>query len=186
MIFHNINNEVIFVDLSFLSAIKNHQIQCQEGCYGWWISSADLVKFDNNNYKQEGAVSKVYVYIGRAGRGVGGFRSITSRFLGELVGAQITTDRHHIRFDTDFITSATFALLTEMNIDIHFEILDNNPEREVEIAKDLGEIILQQVGLNSVYIRRNLKPIVPPLDHAYEVLLTSISNCFSQYPNIIH
>lgn len=138
MIKYIVNNTKINIDAYWLSGINNEQIKCVRGVYAWYI-------FEGGK--------KIYLYIGNTKENV--CSSITSRFLGELSGPQISTDKGK-SFDTDSTVSACIGFLVAKDYDIYFEKLSDNIEDEVSIARE-KKPILQKVTENRVCLDNNIK-----------------------------
>ncbi len=152
MVFYQVGDAELKIDASFLNVIKHEQAKEIRGVYGWYILSKDLSKLDI----QVKTLERQYLYVGTvAGRCL---KSVTSRFLGELCGAQVCTDKFGKKFDTDFAMSCVIAFLSEKGIDVYFHVLseDYGRNREVEIARRVKPV-LQTVTKNSVRLNSCIK-----------------------------
>ena|SRR5437660_7662076 len=154
------------IDASLLKAMKDEQIKCIKGVYGWYILSDDLKKLD----AEYGALDKskrIYLYIGT----VTGthMSSVTSRFLGELYGVQISADKGS-KFDTDFAVSLVIAFLCEKEINVYFDVLSDTHgiEEEVRIAQR-EDPILQAVSAMRVKLRPDIKRAIVEKTLAEEI-----------------
>lgn len=140
------------INTSFLRVLRQHQASCEKGVYGWYVLTQDVrnsFQFEVTSCCEE----RIYLYIGTVTAKEG--KSVTSRFIGELFGAQISTDKHK-SFDTDFTVSCAIDFLVEKGLDVHFHVLDDDITREVEIARK-RKPILQKVTSQKVSLRPEIK-----------------------------
>jgi hypothetical protein len=87
---------------------------------------------------------------------------VTARFLGELVGAQISSDKHGEKFDTDFAVSLAVAFLSDRGIDVYFDALSDvhGATAEVKIARR-ERPLLQTVSSSRVKLSSDFKRRIP-------------------------
>jgi len=151
MIQYEVNGAQIALDPTFLHEIKRQQIRGAKGCYGWYILRSQLPSSTDRVAQSE----RVYLYVGTVTDAP--MTSVTSRFLAELSGAQVTTDKGR-SFDTDFVVSSALAFFTQRGINITFEILSevNGRQEEIKIARERRPI-LQRVTDKSVQLLPELK-----------------------------
>jgi len=123
-VIYRAGNRPVEIDMSgfWLFNAKKEQLRYEKGVYGWYICE------DNK---------KIYIYIGKS---QAAFSSIASRFLGELCGPQVTTNKGKSA-DTDFRVSLTIALLTSMGYDVYFEHLSFKPEDEGDFIRKYKPIL---------------------------------------------
>ncbi len=154
------------IEASLLKTMKDEQIKCIKGVYGWYVLSDDLEKLDPE-YGVLDKNKRIYLYIGTVTDAP--MSSVTSRFLGELYGAQISTDKGS-KFDTDFAVSLVIAFLCEKEIDVYFEVLSeiHGIEEEVRIAQQ-EDPILQTVSARRVQMRPDIKRAIVEKTLAEEI-----------------
>jgi hypothetical protein len=142
------------VESSLLKAMKDEQIKCMKGVYGWYILSDDLQKLDPE-YNILDRHKRIYLYIGTVTDAP--MSSVTSRFLGELYGAQISADKGS-KFDTDFAVSLVIAFLCEKEVNVYFDVLSDihGVEEEVRIAQQ-EDPILQTLSARRVQLRGDIR-----------------------------
>lgn len=140
MITYQVNNVEIKIDVSWLSKINSEQINCIRGVYSW-------------NAIIDG--SEQCLYIGTVTDA--NCSSITSRFLGELLGSQISSNKG-ISFDTDFTVSACLGFLNDCGYEIIFkkESDKHGKIEEVRIAIK-KQPLLQNVTEKSVILKSDYK-----------------------------
>ena len=140
MIIYKTKEAEIKLNIPWLSQIKKEQIKCLAGVYGWYFISDGVKK---------------YLYIGT--NTDARFSSVTSRFLGELCGPQITTDKGK-SLDTDFALSSCLGFLNEKGYNIYFEKLSDIPgkKEEIRIAKEKNPL-LQKITEKRVCLNKNIK-----------------------------
>lgn len=132
--------------------LRRHQVCCERGVYGWYVLARDVetaFQFRAAPNHEE----RIYLYIGTVTDKEG--KSVTSRFIGEFFGAQISTDKHK-SFDTDFAVSCAVAFLCQKQLDVYFHVLSAEKNREVETARS-KDPILQKVTPKSVCLRPEIK-----------------------------
>ena len=159
------------VPTEFLTQLKKDQIQPVRGCYGWYIHCRDLQKLGITFASSD--PTEIFLYVGTIGEGC--TASITSRFLGELCGPQVSTDQGQ-KFDTDFVMSAVLAFLGEKSVDVCFTLLSERTgtDEEVGLAKQKRPV-LQKVTGRRVVLHSDLKrKIGDNMQTAYDKMLQAV------------
>jgi hypothetical protein len=157
-------NEVVRIPKCFLEKMK--------GVYGWYVLREDLeilgCEFQRATSDQGNRTpQRIYLYVGSVGDGPR--RSVSARFVGELLGAQISSDQQK-SFDTDFAVSCVIELLCEKGMNVYFDVLSDvhgNAE-EVRIARD-KQPILQKVTSRRVCLHSDIKRRMTGNDLADEI-----------------
>ena len=156
MVIYQVNGaERLRIDASFLKTLKGEQVKCIKGVYGWYILSGDLDKLGLTNDFPEERDKRIYLYIGTVAGGC--VSSVTSRFIGELSGAQISTNMG-ANFDTDFAVSLVIVFLGDNGIDVYFDVLSetHGNVEEVRIGRE-KQPILQEVKRGKLSLHGDIK-----------------------------
>jgi hypothetical protein len=150
--YHVSSLEVVELACDRMLEIKEQQLRCTKGCYGWYIESSDLGKLDPRNTKVS---RRIFLYIGTVRDTPQS--SVTSRFLSELCGPQLSTDRG-MSLDTDFVVSIILAMLSDRGVDVHFALLSRKAgtTEEVRLARQKNPI-LQRVTDRRVSLYPDLR-----------------------------
>jgi hypothetical protein len=172
MVIYQVNGaERLRVEASFLKILKEEQVKCIKGVYGWYILSTDLDKLcPGNDFPEEGD-QRIYLYVGTVKGGC--VSSVTARFIGELSGAQISTDKG-AKFDTDFAVSLVIAFFCEKGIDVYFDVLSetHGNVEEVRIGRE-KQPLLQKEKRGRLSLHDDIKKKIAGRDMAGEMATVS-------------
>jgi len=136
----------------FLEGIK--------GVYAWYVRLRDIEILGTEyrlpaNDTAYGTQDRIFLYLGTVYAGTR--RSVAMRFVGELLGPQISSDKNR-SFDTDFTVSCVVEFLCRQGLNIYFDVLSNihGCAEELRLAKE-KQPILQKVGEKSVRLYPDIK-----------------------------
>jgi hypothetical protein len=152
IVYQVLGNEIVRIPPSFLKRRK--------GVYGWYVLRQDLellgpeFKLSTSN-EPNGTPERIYLYIGTVKGGPR--RSVAARFVGELLGSQISTDMQK-SFDTDFAVSCAVDFLCQKGMDVYFDVLGDvhGTDEEMRIARDKRPL-LQKVTAKKVFLHTDIK-----------------------------
>jgi hypothetical protein len=171
--------ELVRIPSSFLNRMK--------GVYGWYVLRQDLEVL-GPEYRlpagdQASGKRKIYLYIGTVKDG--SRRSVATRFVGELLGPQISCDQNR-SFDTDFAVSCAIEFLCNNGVSVYFDVLSSyhGGVEEVRIA-NAKQPVLQEITPRTVRLRGDIKRKIAGKDlneeirATGEVVLQRLKECLS-------
>lgn len=132
----------------------------RKGVYGWYVLAKDVemlgpVYRTSDSDHANSTPERIYLYVGTVKDDPR--RSVAARFVGELLGPQMSSDKHQ-SFDTDFAVSCVIEFLCEKGVDVYFDVLSDSHghDEEAKIARE-KQPILQKVKLKQVCLHDDIK-----------------------------
>src|SRR5215469_4370008 len=116
IVFQVHGQEILRIPTSFAESTK--------GVYGWYVLRADVKKFfgEDQAKDNEDGTSRIHLYIGTVTAKPR--RSVAARFVGHLIGPQISSDKNRT-LDGDFVMSRIVKFLCERGMNVYCDILSD-------------------------------------------------------------
>ncbi|PYV70033.1 MAG: hypothetical protein DMG97_20335 [Acidobacteria bacterium] len=180
MVVYHVGGTEFTVDTTFLEVAKQEQAKEIRGVYGWYILPKDLIRLGLQSRTDQ----PTYLYIGTVTDKR--LKSVTSRFLGELCGAQVCTDKEGKKFDTDFAMSCVITFLCEKGVDVYFHLLCEKcgQSYEVGIARNVKPV-LQRVTPKTVRLHPSIRKEITLTADDIKNVGAAVIERLAAHPNIV-